>query len=109
MYSKIQKIYTSICEPSVGTCEVQNYGNINNFCARSLDSSNTLSSSLYDAPELRPPYDLLYLSLQRREPNQLCSKYLHDYIKCIYQDESCCVNLYEKYKKCTNARDLHQN
>jgi len=36
-----------------------------------------------------------------------CSKYLHDYIQCIYHDESCCADLYQKYKKCITEKIQH--
>lgn len=36
-----------------------------------------------------------------------CSKYLHDYIQCIYHDEKCCADLYQKYKKCMTEKIQH--
>jgi hypothetical protein len=35
-----------------------------------------------------------------------CSQLLHDYVKCIYQDETCCAKLYEKYKKCQSLNTI---
>jgi len=31
---------------------------------------------------------------------QECSKLIHDYIKCLHDDETCCADIYQKYMKC---------
>lgn len=38
-----------------------------------------------------------------------CSKLLHDYIKCIHDDETCCADLYQKYLKCTSIQQHIQS
>ena len=69
------------------------YKNSNKILYTSLPAMKTESSHIDEIPKLTPPI-----------PAAPCSKYLHDYIKCIYHDESCCADLYQKYKKCMSEK-----
>lgn len=44
------------------------------------------------------------ISQKEQQTPLQCSRYLHDYIKCIYHDEVCCADLYQKYKECSNKQ-----
>lgn len=44
-------------------------------------------------------------SLQPTMKNTDCSRILHDYIKCIHDDETCCANIYQKYIQCKHINN----
>lgn len=45
-----------------------------------------------------PPSPVTSPTVSDKKTN--CSKFLHDYIKCIHEDERCCADLYDRYLKC---------
>lgn len=49
------------------------------------------------APYMEPPS-----SPQLKLKKVDCSRILHDYIKCIHDDETCCADIYQKYIECKN-------